>query len=68
VAPRVRELGDVVRAALGDPAASLDSQPKLLRSLHRVGVLAESTSRWELARFDHPAIAPPWSTRSSRAS
>ena len=58
VAPRVRELGDVVRAALGDPAASLDSQPKLLRSLHRVGVLAESTSRWELARFDHPAIAP----------
>jgi DNA polymerase-1 len=31
-------------------------------------VLAESTSRWELARFDHPAIAPPWSTRSSRAS
>lgn len=58
LAPRVRELGAVVRAALGDPAASLDSQPKLLRSLHRVGVLAESTSRWELARFDHPAIGP----------
>ncbi|MEZ5214670.1 MAG: hypothetical protein R2692_08295 [Microbacterium sp.] len=38
--------------------ASLDSQPKLLRSLHRAGVLARSTSRWELAEFDHPVIAP----------
>lgn len=55
---RVRELGAIVRAALGDPTASLDSQPKLLRSLHRVGVLARSTSRWELAEYDHPVIAP----------
>lgn len=55
---RVQELAGVVRTALGDPAASLDSQPKLLRSLHRVGVLARSTSRWELAEYDHPAIAP----------
>jgi DNA polymerase-1 len=47
-----------VRDALGDPAASLDSQPKLLRSLHRAGVLAESTSRWELAEYRHPVIEP----------
>lgn len=47
-----------VRAALGDPAASLDSQPKLLRSLHRAGVLVESTSRWELAQHDHPVVEP----------
>ncbi|MCH6229665.1 bifunctional 3'-5' exonuclease/DNA polymerase [Microbacterium sp. CFH 31415] len=47
-----------VRDALGDPAASLDSQPKLLRSLHRAGVLVESTSRWELAEHQHPVIAP----------
>jgi DNA polymerase-1 len=47
-----------VRAALGEPSASLDSQPKLLRALHRVGVTVESTSRWELARHDHPVIAP----------
>ncbi|MFB8147209.1 bifunctional 3'-5' exonuclease/DNA polymerase [Microbacterium sp. NPDC056003] len=47
-----------VREALGDPAASLDSQPKLLRSLHRAGVLVESTSRWELAEHQHPVIAP----------
>lgn len=58
VAPRVQELGAIVRAALGDPAASLDSQPKLLRSLHRIGILATSTSRWELAEYDHPVIAP----------
>jgi len=49
---------DRVRAALGDPAASLDSQPKLLRSLHRVGVMVESTSRWELAEQRHPVIEP----------
>ncbi|WP_214466943.1 bifunctional 3'-5' exonuclease/DNA polymerase [Microbacterium flavescens] len=47
-----------VREALGDPAASLDSQPKLLRSLHRAGVLVESTSRWELAEQKHPVIPP----------
>lgn len=47
-----------VRAALGDPAASLDSQPKLLRSLHRVGIMVESTSRWELTEHEHPAIEP----------
>ncbi|WP_336632987.1 MULTISPECIES: bifunctional 3'-5' exonuclease/DNA polymerase [unclassified Microbacterium] len=55
---RVQELAAAVRAALGDPSAGLDSQPKLLRSLHRVGVLARTTSRWELAEYDHPAIAP----------
>lgn len=47
-----------VRDALGDPAASLDSQPKLLRSLHRAGVMVESTSRWELAEQRHPVIEP----------
>ncbi|HWI30525.1 MAG TPA: bifunctional 3'-5' exonuclease/DNA polymerase, partial [Microbacterium sp.] len=50
--------GAAVREALADPALSLDSQPKLLRALHRSGILVESTSRWELARHDHPAIAP----------
>ncbi|MGA7147262.1 MAG: bifunctional 3'-5' exonuclease/DNA polymerase, partial [Microbacterium sp.] len=46
------------REALGDPAASLDSQPKLLRALHRAGVLVESTGRWELAEHRHPVIEP----------
>ncbi len=55
---RLQELADTVRAALGDPQASLDSQPKLLRALHSAGVPARSTSRWELSEYDHPVIAP----------
>jgi DNA polymerase-1 len=50
-AARVREL-------LGDPSVSLDSQPQLLRALHRAGVLVESTSRWELAQQRHPVVDP----------
>lgn len=55
---RVAELGRTVRAALNDPALSLDSQPRLLRALHRSGILVESTSRWELSRHEHPAVEP----------
>ncbi|WP_322409036.1 bifunctional 3'-5' exonuclease/DNA polymerase [Microbacterium invictum] len=55
---RMRRLADEIRGALGDPGASLDSPPKLLRSLHRVGIEVETTTRWELERHTHPAIAP----------
>ncbi|MFS0851985.1 bifunctional 3'-5' exonuclease/DNA polymerase [Microbacterium sp. 179-I 3D4 NHS] len=55
---RMVELGDEVRRLLGDATLHLDSQPKLLRALHRAGVPAESTGRWELAAYDHPVIAP----------
>lgn len=55
---RLAELATQVRSALGDPTASLDSHPKLLRALHRAGVLAESTSKEDLRRHDHPVVAP----------
>lgn len=55
---RMVELGDRVRALLGDQTLHLDSQPKLLRALHRVGVHVESTSRWELAEHQHPVVEP----------
>jgi DNA polymerase-1 len=55
---RMQRVADEVRSALGDPTASLDSPPKLLRALHRVGVDVESTSRWELQRHTHPVIGP----------
>ncbi|KAA9087070.1 bifunctional 3'-5' exonuclease/DNA polymerase [Microbacterium radiodurans] len=55
---RLAALAEEVRAALGDAGASLDSQPRLLRSLHRAGVFVDSTSRWELARHEHPVVAP----------
>lgn len=51
-------VGEEVRAALGDPSASLDSPPKLLRALRAAGIEASSTSRWELAEHEHPAIPP----------
>lgn len=50
--------GQRVREALGDPTASLDSPPKLLGALRRAGVHVSSTSQWELAEHEHPAIAP----------
>ncbi|MEV8251413.1 bifunctional 3'-5' exonuclease/DNA polymerase [Microbacterium sp. NPDC076768] len=58
VPSRMAELGDQVRALLGDPSLHLDSQQKLLRALHRVGVQVESTSRWQLAEHDHPVVEP----------
>lgn len=54
----IEKTAAAVRAALKDPAAALDSQPRLLRSLHRAGLLVQSTSRWELSEHDHPAVAP----------
>ncbi len=58
VPAKMAELARQVRTELGDDQLNLDSQQKVLRALHRVGVLAESTSRWELAEYDHPAVAP----------
>lgn len=58
VPSRMLELGDRVRELLGDASLHLDSQQKLLRALHRVGVQVESTSRWELAEHDHPVVEP----------
>ena len=55
---RMIEVASEVREALGDPRASLDSAPKLLRSLRSAGVDVGSTSRWELAEHEHPVIGP----------
>lgn len=58
VPSRMADLGDQVRALLGDATIHLDSQPKLLRALHRAGVQVDSTSRWELAKHDHSVVEP----------
>ncbi|MBU4465970.1 MAG: bifunctional 3'-5' exonuclease/DNA polymerase, partial [Actinobacteria bacterium] len=55
---RLVTLAAEIRVALADPGLAIDSPPKLLRALHRVGILVESTSRWELAEHEHPVIAP----------
>ncbi|MEE1621353.1 bifunctional 3'-5' exonuclease/DNA polymerase [Zafaria sp. J156] len=53
---RLEELAAELRAALGAPQLNPDSQQELLRALHRCGIEARSTSQWELAEFDHPAL------------
>lgn len=47
-----------VRAALEDPRVNLDSPNRLLASLRNAGINVASTSKWELQRSEHPAIAP----------
>lgn len=51
-------LAEQIGEALGDAAVNPDSPPRLLRSLHRAGVLVDSTSRWELSEVKHPVVAP----------
>ena len=51
-------VADRVRAGLEDPHANLDSPNRLLASLRNAGIHVDSTSKWELAGSDHPAIAP----------
>ncbi|WP_424936063.1 MULTISPECIES: bifunctional 3'-5' exonuclease/DNA polymerase [Bacteria] len=56
--PRMAELAAKVGELLGDTGVNPDSPPRLLRALRRAGILVESTSRWELAEIEHPAVAP----------
>jgi DNA polymerase I len=58
VPAKLEDAGRRVHEALSDPHVSLDSQPKLLRALHRVGVMVDSTSKWELAEQRHAVIEP----------
>lgn len=55
---RMAALAAQIRTDLGDQTLNPDSPPRLLRALHRAGILVESTSRWELGEHEHPAIAP----------
>jgi len=55
---RMELLARAVRSALGEPELHLESQPRLLRALHRAGLMVESTSRWELRKHTHPVIEP----------
>ncbi|KAB1662481.1 bifunctional 3'-5' exonuclease/DNA polymerase [Pseudoclavibacter chungangensis] len=54
----LEEAGALVRAALGDPRASLDSPRELVRALRRAGLDVETSSKWELWGVDHPVVEP----------
>ena len=47
-----------VREALGAPDLNPDSPAELVRALNAAGVMATSTSKWELERHDHPVVEP----------
>ncbi|MDH6181101.1 DNA polymerase-1 [Microbacteriaceae bacterium SG_E_30_P1] len=49
---------DRLRAALDGAEVNPDSPVELLRVLRRAGLDVSSTSKWELAEHDHPAIEP----------
>lgn len=51
-------VAEEVRTALEDPRANLDSPNRLLATLRNAGINVASTSKWELATSDHPAIEP----------
>jgi len=55
---RLEELATALRSLLDDPQLNPDSPSDVLRSLRRAGLVVESTRKWELARLEHPAIAP----------
>ncbi|GAA4285845.1 bifunctional 3'-5' exonuclease/DNA polymerase [Georgenia daeguensis] len=55
---RLEALAAQIRDRLGAPALNPDSPAELLRALHSAGVEVSTTRKWELARYDHPVIAP----------
>lgn len=55
---RMIRVGEIVRQELGDPTANIDSPPQLLRALRAAGIEVSSTSKWDLAEHEHPAVAP----------
>ncbi|HZU93454.1 MAG TPA: bifunctional 3'-5' exonuclease/DNA polymerase, partial [Microbacterium sp.] len=55
---RMAAQAERVRSILGDSSLNLESQPKLLRALHRVGVHVESTSKWQLSEHSHAVVEP----------
>lgn len=56
--PRMQELAREVGLLLGTPHLNPDSQPDLLRALHRAGLPARTTRSRELSRHEHPALGP----------
>jgi len=55
---QVEALAVRVRQHLDAPGLNPDSPTELLRALHSAGIEVATTRKWELAQYDHPAIAP----------
>lgn len=55
---RMEALAAQVREALAAPSLNPDSPQEVLKALRRAGLDVASSSRWELAEHEHPAIEP----------
>ncbi|UFU07745.1 bifunctional 3'-5' exonuclease/DNA polymerase [Ruania halotolerans] len=55
---RLEGLAAQIRKHLAAPALNPDSPVELLRSLRRAGLDLTTTSKWEIARLDHPVVGP----------
>jgi DNA polymerase-1 len=55
---KLEVLAGRIRSILGDDTVNPDSPQSMLKALNRAGLMITSTSRWELAEYSHPVIAP----------
>jgi DNA polymerase-1 len=56
--PTMQALAEEIGHLLGAPRLNPDSQPDLLRALHRAGLPLRTTRAWELRKARHPVTAP----------
>lgn len=55
---KLEALNHELRGLLNSPTLNPDSPQDLMRALHRNGIEAKSTRKWELREYNHPAIEP----------
>ncbi|WP_153506389.1 bifunctional 3'-5' exonuclease/DNA polymerase [Cumulibacter manganitolerans] len=55
--PRLQQLAEQIAATFGKPV-NPDSPAELLGAFAREGIELETTRKWQLARLEHPVVAP----------
>lgn len=55
---KLEELAVRIRSILGDNTVNPDSPQNMLKALNRAGLMISSTSKWEIAEYKHPVVAP----------
>lgn len=55
---KLHRLAEQIRAHLNAPLLNPDSPADLLRTLRAQGLPVSTTRKWELAKVDHPVVAP----------
>lgn len=55
---KLEVLATRIRSILGDNSVNPDSPQNMLKALNRAGLMISSTSKWEIAEYTHPVVAP----------